>query len=158
MCSAFTTDCGYDTRTIFLIGDMYCPNTKRSGSFCLQKKGFSITRQNRLSMPAMSVCVSGAQYSFSRWDKFLFLVAWSRGLLFWRDSKINSRCYWRCVLSRQVLFQQREMRISWRLCNNFVIHLWLWKVWGLVVCSQSSFYVTRARKDDKNVQNTLFLC
>ena len=32
------------------------------------------------------------------------------------------------------------------------------KLWSLVVCSQSSFYVTRARKDDKNRQNTLFLC
>ena len=29
-------------------------------------------------------------------------------------------------------------------------------MWNLVVCSQSSFYVTRARKDDKNRQNTLF--
>ena len=54
-------------------------------------------------------------------------------------------------------FQQREMRISWRLCNNPEIHLWLWKIWSLVVCSQSSFYVTRARKNDKNRQNTLFL-
>ena len=34
------------------------------------------------------------------------------------------------------------------------IHLWLWKVWSLVVCSQNSFYITRARKDDKNRQNT----
>ena len=30
--------------------------------------------------------------------------------------------------------------------------------WSLVVCSQSSFHVTRAGKDDKNRQNTLFLC
>ena len=63
---------------------------------------------------------------------------------------------WRCVLSWQVLSQQREMRICWWLCNNSEIHLWLWKVWNLVVCSQSCFYVTRARKDDKNRQNTLF--
>ena len=60
-------------------------------------------------------------------------------------------------MSWQVLFQQREMRISWWLCNNSEIHLRLWKVWSLVVSSQSSFYVTRARKDDKNRQNTLFL-
>ena len=30
-------------------------------------------------------------------------------------------------------------------------------MWSLVVCSQSSFYVTGALKDDKNRQNTLFL-
>ena len=61
-------------------------------------------------------------------------------------------------MSWRVLSQQREMRISWRTCNNSEIHLWLWKVWSWVVCSQSSFYVTRTRKDDKNRQNTLFLC
>ena len=31
-------------------------------------------------------------------------------------------------------------------------------MWSLVVCSQGSFYVTRAREDDKNRQNTFFLC
>ena len=49
------------------------------------------------------------------------------------------------------------MRITWWSCNNSEIHLCLWKVWSLVVCSQSSFYVTRACKDDKNRQNTFFL-
>ena len=29
---------------------------------------------------------------------------------------------------------------------------------SVVVCSQSSFYNTRARKGDKNAQNTFFLC
>ena len=41
-------------------------------------------------------------------------------------------------------------------CNNSEIHLWLWNVWSLVVCSQSSFQATGARKDDKNRQNTVF--
>ena len=122
------------------------------------QKDFSISRQKRLSMPAMWVCVPGAQFSIWSSNKFLVLVTWSRVLHFWREPKINSRYYWRCQLSWQVLFQQREMRIYWRLCNNSAIHLCLWKVWSLVVCSQSSFYVTRARKDDTNRQNTLFLC
>ena len=60
-----------------------------------------------------------------RSNKFLFLVGWSRSLHFWREPKISSRCYWRYLLSWQVLFQQREMRISWWLCNNFEIHLCL---------------------------------
>ena len=46
--------------------------------------------------------------------------------------------------------------IYWWLCNNSEIHLCLWRVWSLVVCSQRSFYVMRARKDDKNRQNTFF--
>ena len=69
-------------------------------------------------MSAMWVCVPGAQNSFWRSNKFLFPVAWSGGLHFWREPKISSRCYWRCLLSWQVLFQQREMRTSSWLCNN----------------------------------------
>ena len=38
-------------------------------------------------------------------------------------------------MSCQVLFQHTEMRISWLLCNNSEIHLWLWKLWSLVVWS-----------------------
>ena len=121
-------------------------------------KNFSISWQKRLSMSAMWVCLPGAQYPLWRTNKLLFLVSWSRSLHFWRETKVNSRCCWRCVLSWQVLSQQREMRIYWWLCNNSEIQLWLWKVWSLVVCSQSSFHVTRARKDDKNRQNTFFLC
>ena len=40
MCSAFTSDFGYDNSTIILIGDVYCPNTKCLGKLCLHKKTF----------------------------------------------------------------------------------------------------------------------
>ena len=50
------------------------------------------------------------------------------------------------------------MQTSWGLCNNIEIPLWLWKVWSVVVCSQNSFYVGRARKDNNNRQNMLLLC
>ena len=108
-------------------------------------------------MPAMRVCVSGAHCSFWRSKKFLFLVAWPRGSHFWREPKIISRYYRRCLLSWQVLSQQREMRIYWWLCNNSEIHLWLWKVWCLIVCPQTYFYNTRAHEDNKNGESTFFL-
>ena len=110
----------------------------------------------RLIMSALRVCVPSAPYSFWGSKKFLFLVIWSRGLHFRRESKVNSRSSGRCVLCRWVLSQQREMRISWRLCNSSENHFCWWNVWSLVVSSQSSFYLTRARKDDKNRQNTFF--
>ena len=64
LCSAFTPDCGYDNSIIILIRDVYCPNTRCSGKLCLNKKNFSVSRQKRLSIPTMRVCVSGAQYYF----------------------------------------------------------------------------------------------
>ena len=50
-------------------------------------------------MSAMRVRVPGVQYSFWRSNDFLFLLVWSRGLHFRKDSKVNSWCNWRCVLS-----------------------------------------------------------
>ena len=57
MCSAFTPDCGYNNRTIMLIGDVYCPNTKCSGKLCLYKKTFqSLGRSNYQGPHCASVC------------------------------------------------------------------------------------------------------
>ena len=155
MCCAFTPNCGYDNCTIILIGDVYCPNAKSLGKLSLHKKIFqSLGRSNYQNPQCGSVCqVRNNPFGDQTNSSF---VAWLRGLHFWSESKISSRCYYRCVLSCQILFQQTEMRIYWKLCNNSEIHLWLRKDWSLVVCSQSSFYDTGARKDDKNRQNTFF--
>ena len=57
MCSPFTPDCGYDNSTIILIGDVYCPNTKYSGKFCLHKKTFhSVGRSDYQCPQCASVC------------------------------------------------------------------------------------------------------
>ena len=57
MCSAFTLDCGYDNGTTFLIGDVYCPNTKCLGKLCLHKKTFQpLGRSNYQCPQCASVC------------------------------------------------------------------------------------------------------
>ena len=57
MCSAFTPDCGYDNSTTILIGDVYCPNTKCLGKFCLHKKTFqSLGRSDYQCAQCGSVC------------------------------------------------------------------------------------------------------
>ena len=57
MCSAFTTDCGYDNSTIIFIGDVSCPNTKSSGRLCLHKKTFqSLGRSDYQCPQCASVC------------------------------------------------------------------------------------------------------
>ena len=57
MCSAFTPDCGYDNRTIILIGDVYCPKTKCSSKICLHKKTFrSLGRSDYQCPQCASVC------------------------------------------------------------------------------------------------------
>ena len=109
-------------------------------------------------MSALRVCVPGPQYSFWRSSKFRFLVLWPRGSPFWREPKIDSGCFWRCVLSRHVLFQQREIRVSWRLCNNYEIYLWLWKVWRWLFVHKVSFMLqehVKTTKTDKHAFSLL---
>ena len=63
------------------------------------RSDFWISQQKRLSRFSMGIHMSGAQYSLWKTDKFVFIEVWSRDSFFWRDKKVNSSCYWRCVLS-----------------------------------------------------------
>ena len=156
MCSAVTPDCGYDNGTNTLIGEVFCPNTKRSGKFCVHKKTFQSPSRDDYQCPqCASVCKCAV--FLLKMKQVPFSCRSARGSHFRKESKINSTCCSRCLLSWQVLLQQRAKRIAWRLCNRSQIHSWLGKVWSLLVCSQSLIYGTGARKDDKNRQNTFSL-
>ena len=57
MCSASNFDCGFANSTFFLIGDVYCPNTKCSGKVCLHKTTFqSLGRSDYQCPQCASVC------------------------------------------------------------------------------------------------------
>ena len=57
MCSALTPDCRYNSSTIILIGDVYCPNKKCSGKLCVPKKTFqSLGRSDYQRPQCASVC------------------------------------------------------------------------------------------------------
>ena len=157
MCSVIR-QCGFDKSTIILIGHVYCPKTKCSCKLCVHKKSFQSLGRSDYQCPHYASVGQVRNMHFEDEKNSFFLSVGLGVYIFSRESKVSSRCYWRCVLSRWVLSQQRKMRISWLLCNNSEIHLRMWKVWSLLVGSQSSFYVTRARKDDKNRHNTFFLC
>ena len=156
MCIAFTPDCGYDNSTFILIGDVYCPKTKSLGKRCLHKKTFQSLGRSDYQCPHCGPVCQVRNTPFEDQTNSFFLSLGQGVYNFEESPKSVQDIFLRCLLSWQVLFQQREMRIFWWLCNNSEIHSCLWKVWSLVVCSQSSFYVTRARKDDKNRQNTFF--
>ena len=54
MCS---TDFAYDNSAIIIIGDVYCPNTKCLGKFCLHKKNFQFLGRSDYQCPQCgSVC------------------------------------------------------------------------------------------------------
>ena len=63
------------------------------------QKDFPIFSKEQLSMSWMLANVSREHYSYHTANKFLFLEDLSRVFYFRTDAIINSRCYWRCVLS-----------------------------------------------------------
>ena len=160
MCSAFTPHCGYDNSTIVLIGDVYCPNTKCLGKLCLHKKTFQSLGRSDYQCPQ---CASLCQVRNSPFEDLTnsFFLSPGQGVYIFEESPKTNQdvigdvyCPGKYCLNRE----NCESFGGWWLCNNSEIHLWLWKIWSLVVCSQSSLYVTKAGKDDANRQNTLFLC
>ena len=100
-----------------------------------------------------------------------------------RKAQLRARCailrltitqiFLSCRLAKGIIFLKRvqnqfkmllEMYIvsternANQRCNKSETHLWLWKMWSLVACSQSTFCVTRAPKDHKNRQHKLSIC
>ena len=135
---------GMTTALLFPLGTCIVQIQSVQVDFACTKRLFNLSAEAIINARNARLCVRCALL-FLKIKQIPSSCRLAKGLHFWREPKISSRCYWRCLLSWQVLFQQRKMRFYWRLCNNSEIHLWLWKLWSLVVCSQSSFYVTRAR-------------
>ena len=72
MCSAFSPDCGYDNSTIILIGDVFCPNTKRSGELCLLKKTFQSLGRSDYQRPQSASACQVRNIPFEDQKNFLF--------------------------------------------------------------------------------------
>ena len=73
MCSAFTSDCGYDNSTIILLGDVYCPNTKCLGKLCLHKKKFQSLGRSDYQCPHCGSVCQVHNIIFEDQTKFFFL-------------------------------------------------------------------------------------
>ena len=78
MCSAFTTGCGFDNSTIFLIGDVFCPNTKCLRKLCLHKKTFQSLGRSEYQCPqCASVCqVRNIPFEDQTFSFFLSFGPW----------------------------------------------------------------------------------
>ena len=157
MCSAFTPDCGYDNSTIILSGDVFRPNTKCLDKLCLHKKTFQTLGRSNYQCPQCgSVCQVRNTPFEDQTNSFFFSLG--QGVYIFEESPKSVEDVIGDVYCPGKYCSNREKCES---IGGYVTTprsiLWLWKMWSLVVCSQSSFYVTRARKDDKNRQNMFFL-
>ena len=134
MRTAFTPDCVYDNSTIILVGDVYCPNTKSSGKVCLHKKTFQSLGRSDYQCPQCGPVCQVRNIPFEGQTNS-FLLSLGQGVYSFEENPkavqdVIGDVY--CP-GKYLLFKQREMRISWWLCNNSEIHSCMWKVWSLVV-------------------------
>ena len=154
MCSAFTPDCGCNNSTIILIGDAYCPNTNCLGRPCLLKKNLQSLGRNDYQCPQCAAVCQVRNIPFED-QRNSFFLSFGQGVYIFEENPKSVQGVTGDVFCPGNYCSNKE---ECELCNNSEIQLCLWKVWSLVVCSQNSFYFTRTRKDDKNGQNTFFLC
>ena len=157
MCSAFTTDCGQDNSTIILIGDVYCPNTKCLRKICLHKKTFQSLGRSNYQCPQ---CAPVCQVRIIPFEdqKYSFFLSLGQGVYIFEESPKTIQNVIGDVYCPGKNCLNREKCESF---DGFVTTprsiYGCGKCGARIVCSQSSIYVTRARNDDINRQNTLFL-
>ena len=156
MCSAFTPDCAYDNGAIIIIGDVYCQNIKCLGKFCLHKKTFqSLGRSDYQCPQCASVCqVRNILFEDQRNSFFLSHV---QGVYIVEENPKSFQDVIGDVYCPGKYCSTREKCESLGGYVTTPRSIYACGKWSLVVCSQSSFYVTRTR-EEKNRQNTFFLC
>ena len=86
-------------------------------NFACTKRLFNLLAEAIINVCNVGLCARCAIFLLNI-KQIPFSCRLVRGFTFLKRAQISSRFYWRCLLSWQVLFQQREMRISWWLCNN----------------------------------------
>ena len=157
VCSAFTPDCGYDNSTIILIGDVYCPKTKCLTKRCLHKKTFqSLGRSDYRYAQCGSVCQVRNTPFEDQTNSFSCRLV--QGFTFLKRIQNQFQMLLEmCIVLTNIVSTERNA--------NLLVVMYQPRDPFMVVESvepgclfQSSFHVTRARKDDKNRQNTFFLC
>ena len=128
MCSAFTPDFGYDNSNIILFGDLYCPNTKCSGTFSMHKKTFHLSAESIINARNARVCVRCAIFLLK-----IKQIPVSCPLV--KDFTILKRLQNQfkmlleiCIVVARIVPTERNANRLRRLCNNSETHLWLWKV------------------------------
>ena len=81
------------------------------------QQDLQISQQKRQSTSSILVQVLGSQCLFLKIKHIRFFAVWSGDLCFRRGSKINSRCYWRWVLSN--MFKQNCVHSSTNKISSF---------------------------------------
>ena len=81
-----------------LFRNVYCPNTLCPGELCVNKKTFKCLEMSDQQCPQFESTCQFCNIPFEEQTNSSLLKC-DRRTFFWRDTKINSRCFWRFALS-----------------------------------------------------------
>ena len=117
-------------------------------NFAFTKKLFNLSAEAIINVRDAGLCARCANFHLKIKKNRSFL-SFGHGVNFFEKSpKWNQHAIADVFYSVKYCFN----RGNWES-----LHLYLWKLWSQVVCSQSTFFVTRARKGDRNRHNKLLL-
>ena len=156
MCSAFTPDCGYDNSNINLIVDVFCPKTKCSVNFACTKTFQSLGRIDYPCPQCASVCLV-RNIPFEDQTKSFFL-SFGQGVYIFEESPKSIQDVTGDVYCPGKYCFNREKCESLDGYVTTPRSIYGCGKRGAQLLDHKVPFVTRARKDDKNRQNTHFLC
>ena len=143
ICSALKFDYGFDKSTINLIGDVYCPNTESSGKLCPHRRLFNLSAEATINVRYARLCTRCAKFLLKIKQLFCCLA---EGFTFLK--RVPSQL--KLLLEISIVLAS----IASKKRNANLLNV-IWKLQDPFTVVQSSFYVTRAREDDKNGQKRL---
>ena len=158
MCSSITPDCGYDNSTIILIGVVYCPNTKCFGKVYLHKKPFQSLGGSDYQCPQRESVCQVRSIPFEDQTNSFFLSL-RHGVYIFEESPKSVEDVIGDVYCPGKFCSNREKCEAFGGYVTTPRSIYAYRNCGAwLFVHKVLFYVTGARRHDKNRQNTFFLC
>ena len=156
MCSAFPLIVGMTIALLLSLGT--CILQKQSiwvNNACTGRL-FNLLAEAIINISSVGLCVRCAIFLL-KIKQILFSCRLVKGYTFLKRLQNQLKMFLEmCIVLASIVPTERNASLL-TVMQQLPDPLRLWKIWSLVDCSQNSFFVARARKDDKNRQNTLFL-
>ena len=155
MCSAFTLIVGMTIALLFSLGTCVVQIQSVLENFACTKRPSNLTAEAIINNRNARLCARCAIFLL-KIKEIPFSCRLAKGFTYLKEVQNQFKILFlmSVVLANFVPTERCESLGGYVTTPR--IHLWLWNVWSLVVCSQCSFYVTRARKDHKNGQKSFF--
>ena len=132
MCTAFTLNVCETIALLFSLGTCIIQIQSVRVNFACTKKFYNLSAEAIINVRNARQCARCAIF-LSKIKQAPFYCRLAKGFTLLRIIQNQFRILLELRIVLASIFQQRELQISCRLCNNCQKHFWLWKVWSLLL-------------------------